>query len=110
MYNVGKEEEIHSIYSDQTRRFPRKSSKGNQYIMVLVHIDSGAILVAAMKDRTSDGMIRAYQNLIDRLKARDIRPKHHVLDNKCSDDFKAIIHKIHMTYQLVPPHDHRQTI
>ena len=60
MYNVGEEEELHCIYSDQTGRFPRKSSKGNQYIMVLVHIDSGAILVAAMRDRTSGKMIRAY--------------------------------------------------
>jgi hypothetical protein len=107
VYNVGKEEELHSIYSDQTGRFPKKSSKGNQYIMVLVHIDSGAILVAAMTDRTSGEMIRAHQSLIDRLKARGIRPKHHVLDNECSDDFKAIIKKNQMTYQLVPPHDNR---
>jgi len=81
VYNVSEQEELHSIYSDQTGRFPMKSSKGNQYIMVLAHIDSGAILVAAMKDRTSGEMIRAYQSLIDRLKARGIQPKHHVLDN-----------------------------
>ncbi len=104
MYNASKEEELHSIYSDQTGRFPKKSSKGNQYIMVLAHINSGAILVAAMKDRTSGKMKRAYQSLIDRLKTRIIRPKHHVLDNECSDDFKAIIKRNQMTYQLVPPH------
>ena len=57
MYNVGKEEEIHSIYSDQTRQFPRKSSKGNQYIMVLIKIDRNAILVEAMKNHTTGEMI-----------------------------------------------------
>jgi hypothetical protein len=57
VYDVEEEEELHSIYSDQTGRFPKKSSKGNQYIMVLVHINSGAILVAPMKDRTSGEMI-----------------------------------------------------
>ncbi len=110
VYDVEEEEELHSIYSDQTGRFPRKSSKGNQYIMVLVHIDSSAILVAPMKDRTSGEMIRAYQSLLDRLGARGIRPKHHVLDNECSEDFKQTIKKNHMTYQLVPPHDHRRNI
>ncbi len=30
VYNVEEEEELHSIYSDQTGRFPKKSSKGNQ--------------------------------------------------------------------------------
>ncbi len=110
MYDVEKEEELHSIYSDQTGRFPKKSSKGNQYIMVLVHIDSGAILVAPMKDWTSGEMIRAYQSLLNRLNTRGIRPKHHVLDNECSEDFKETIKKNHMTYQLVPPHDHRRNI
>jgi hypothetical protein len=106
VYNIEEEEELQNIYSDQTGHFPKRSSKGKQYIMVLVHINSGAILVTAMKDQTSGEMIRAYQSLIDRLKAHGIRLKHHVLDNKCSDDFKAIIKKNQMTYQLVPPHDH----
>jgi hypothetical protein len=65
--------------------------------MVLVHIDSGAILVAAIKDRTSGKMIWAYQSLIDMLNARGIHPKHYVLDNECSDDFKAAIKSNQMT-------------
>ena len=38
------------IYTDQTGRFPKRSSKGNQYIMVLCKIDSTAMLVEPMKD------------------------------------------------------------
>ena len=45
------------IYTDQTGRFPKRSSKGNQYIMVLCEIDSDAILVEPMRDRTSGEMI-----------------------------------------------------
>jgi hypothetical protein len=41
------------IYSDQTGQFPKKSSRGNQYIMVLVEIDSDTILIEPMKNRTS---------------------------------------------------------
>ncbi len=33
------------MYTDQTGRFPQKTSRGNQYIMVLIEIDSNAILV-----------------------------------------------------------------
>ncbi len=78
--------------------------------MVLVELDSNAILVKGTKDRTSGEMIRAYQHLVDRLKTAGIQPKHHILDNESSTDFKAAIAKNCMTYQLVPPNDHRRNI
>ncbi len=33
------------MYTNQTGKFPKKSNKGNQYIMVQIKIDSNAILV-----------------------------------------------------------------
>ena len=110
IYNVKGDEAILKMYMDQTGRFPKKLSRGNQYGMVLVELDSNTILVEGMKDRTSGEMIRAYQHLVDRLKTAGIQPKHHILDNKCSMDFKATIAKNHMTYQLVPPNAHRRNI
>ena len=98
------------MYTDQTDCFPKKSSRGNQYVMVLVELDSNAILVEGMKDCASGEMIRAYQHLVDRLKTAGIQPKHHVLDNECSVDFKAMITKNQMTYQLVPTNDHCRNI
>jgi hypothetical protein len=38
------------IWTDQTGKFPKKSRKGNQYIMVLTESDSDVILVEAMKN------------------------------------------------------------
>ena len=32
------------MYTDQTGKFPQKSSRGNQYIMVLIEMDSDTIL------------------------------------------------------------------
>ena len=49
------------IYTDQPGQFPKKSSHGNQYIMVLAEVDSNAILVEPMKNRTAGEMVRAYQ-------------------------------------------------
>ena len=99
-----------TIHSDQTGRFPKKSSRGNQYIMVLAHPDSNGILQEPMKNRTSGKMIRAYQKLINRLKSAGITPKRHILDNECSVNFKQTIQDNNMTYQLIPPHDHRHNM
>ncbi len=96
--------------SDQPGWFPNKSSKGNQYIMVLTERDSDVILVEAMKNCSSGEMIWVYQKLINCLHAAGIVPKHHILDNKCSDEFKdkKTIKCKKMTYQLVPPHNHHR--
>jgi hypothetical protein len=94
------------IYTDQPGRFPKKSSRGNQYIMVLPEVDSNAILVEPMKNRTAGEMVRAYQVLIDRLNFAGIFPKLHILDNECSADMKKTIKSNKMDFQLVPPHDH----
>jgi hypothetical protein len=98
------------LYSDQTGPFPKKSSQGNQYIMVLAHIDSNAILAEPMKNCTAGEMIRVHQALLDRLQTAGVVPKGHILDNKCLEEFKATIRKNKMTFQLVPPHDYQRNI
>ena len=76
--------------------------------MVLTKSNSDAILVEPMKNRTAGEMIRAYQTLVDRLRAAGIAPNKHILDNECSTDFKVAIKTNNITYQLVPPHDHQR--
>ena len=78
--------------------------------MVLTEVDSDAILVEPMKNRTAGEMIRAYQVLIDRLNSAGIFPKLHILDNECSTELKTVIKNNKMTFQLVPLHDHRRNI
>jgi hypothetical protein len=94
------------IYTDGTGRFPKASRKGMNYILVLVEIDSGAILVEAMCNRSAGEQCRAYQVLLDRLHQSKIYLKKHILDNKISDEFKAVIKLNKMEHELVPPHDH----
>ena len=53
------------MYTDQMGRFPTKSYRGMQYVMVLIKLDSKSILVEPMRDRTSGEMIQAYQVLVD---------------------------------------------
>ena len=49
-----------TIFSDQTGQFPKRLLQGNTYVMVLVEIDSNAIMVAHMKSRQQDKMKSAY--------------------------------------------------
>jgi hypothetical protein len=44
-----KDEATQKIWTDQLGRFPKKTSKGCQYMMVLTESESNAILVEAMK-------------------------------------------------------------
>ncbi len=56
--------------------------------MVIVEINSNAILVEPMKSRKDEEMIRAYNALLLQLKRAGIVPKKHFLDNKVSDNMK----------------------
>ena len=53
-----------TMFSNQTSQFPMSSQQGNTYIMVMVEIDSNAILVEPMKSRKDEEMICAYNALL----------------------------------------------
>ena len=98
-----------TIYSDQTGAFPTRSRSGNKYIMVMVDIDSNAILVEPMKSRKDAEMIRAYNTLMLRLTRAGIMPAKHVLDNEISENMKNHIRdKYKLKLELVPPGCHRR--
>jgi hypothetical protein len=64
-----------TMFSNQTGQFPIRSLCGNKYIMVTVEIDSNAILVEPMKNRTDAKMIQAYNTHLLQLKQAGIVPK-----------------------------------
>ncbi|KAL7474759.1 hypothetical protein ACHAW6_005919, partial [Cyclotella cf. meneghiniana] len=98
-----------TTFSDQTGRFPTQSQRGNKYVMVMVEIDSNAILLEPMKSRQDREMIRAYDALTHRLLRAGIQPKKHVLDNEISSNMKEHIRtKYNFMVELVPPGCHRR--
>jgi hypothetical protein len=85
-YPKMKGKKVHDVYiktydvcetmlSDQTGKFLTRSRIGNKYILIMVEIDSSAILVEPMKSRKDAEMIRAYNALLLRLKQAGISPK-----------------------------------
>ena len=98
-----------TVFSDQTGQFPTRSSRGNKYIMVMVEIDSNAILVEPLKSRKDAELTRSYRTLMMRLKRAGIIPKKHILDNEVSEAMKTIIRdEYRMEMELVPPGCHRR--
>ncbi len=55
------------MHNNQTGCFPATSSKGNQYIMVLVEVDRNYINAEPMKNKSEGSIIKAYLILWTRL-------------------------------------------
>jgi hypothetical protein len=78
--------------------------------MVMVKIDSNAILVEPMKIRKDEEMIQAYDALLARLRQAGSTPQKHVLNNKVSDNMKHHIqHTCKLDLELVPLGCHQQS-
>ena len=74
--------------------------------MVMVEVDSNAILVEPIKSQASNVLQRAYLVLLDHGKAVGIVPKKHILNNECSEDTKQLIRET-CRLKLVQPYCHR---
>ena len=59
--------------------------------MVMVEIDSNAILVQPISSRNNHELARAYLVFMTRLLHAGIVPKKHILDNKVLEAMKTII-------------------
>jgi hypothetical protein len=57
-----------TIHTDQTGAFPHTSIQGNRYIMVGIHLNANCIFVKPMKTKTEGEMMRAYRQMVDRMK------------------------------------------
>jgi hypothetical protein len=86
------------------------TSKGNQYIMVLVEVDGNYINAEPMKNKSERSIIKAYLILWTRLmELGTVRPITHILDNTVSEGYKAEMKK-NCPMQLVPPGNHCQNL
>ena len=75
------------IYTDQTGKFPHKSSKGKQYVMVAYLYKANAILAEPLKNRTGVSLLETYQNIYSTLSSSGLFPKLYILYNEASSEF-----------------------
>jgi hypothetical protein len=93
-----------TIFTNQTGKRPHRSQAGNHCIMVMVEIDSSAILDEPIKNQSDSEFTRAYSSLIKCLHRAGIVPRKYILDNEVSNTMKALItDNYKMSHKLVPP-------
>ena len=71
------------IFSYQTGRLPRVSSRGNRSVMVLYDYSSNAILTKPLKNNTTQELVRSQTRLIQYLIDRGLKPYALRNDNEC---------------------------
>ena len=99
-----------TIYTDQTGKFLHASSLGYNYQMIIHEIDGNSTWVEPMKNKSQGEMIRARRDALLRMEIQNIVPVCQILDNEISEAYKEEIQNTGLTYQLVPPDDHRRNI
>jgi hypothetical protein len=98
------------ILTNQTGRFPVKSSKGKSYIMVLYNYDSNGILATMMKSRKAPDLVAAYNELHQQLLDGGIKPVLQRLDDEISKVLIQAIKDKGIDFQLASPNDiHRNS-
>ena len=100
-------EEISTAYIDLTGRFPKKSLRGNEYILVGYHYDGNCILGEPIKDRQGPTITEAWKKLYDMFKLAGASPETYVMDNETSKDLLSAFQDERIDYQLVTPYKHR---
>jgi hypothetical protein len=96
-----------TTFSDQTGQFPTRSKRGNKYIMVMLEVDSNAILVKPLKSHKDAELIRCYKSLLLRLQRAGIVPWKHVMYNEIYKAMKEHIQdECKVKLELVPPGCH----
>jgi len=100
-------QEILKSYSDQTGNFPVPSSRGNLYIFILYHQDTNSIHTMALPNKKAATIRDAWKSLYKKICLQG-HPVHlHILDNECSQDLKDAFQSYQITFQRVPPREHR---
>ena len=106
-YAVIDPDTLSNAYFDMTGKFPRRSTRGNNYIMIGYHYDANTILAQPMRDRSAASMTAVWKHLHDKYKRAAVAPNIYILDNEFSNELRQAMMKEDIDFQLVPPHSHR---
>ena len=110
VYIIINHDDMVTGYMDLTGRFPQRSSRGNNYILVGYHYDANAITANAIKDRTATSITHTWQTLHESFEQSNSVPNIYVLDNEKSKMLTDAFLDKGVKYQLVPPNNHRTNL
>ena len=76
--------------------------------MILYDYDSNLILSNPIKTSQESELTASWKTLFLNLHTNGHAPELHIIDNECSEELCKSFKKYQGTFQLVPPHMHRQ--
>jgi len=88
-------------YIDLTRRFPKRLSRDNKYILVVYYYDRNYIHSIPVKNRKGTTIITTWKELNDLFKSSGVAPEIYILDNEISKDLLDAFKKEKIVHQLV---------
>ena len=103
-------DEMVAGYMDLTGRFPQRSSRGNNYILVGYHYDADAILAKPIKDRTANVITDAWRSMHESFEQSGQEPTIYILDNEKSKVLTDMFLSKGVKYQLASPNNHRTNL
>ena len=89
-----------SVYTDLTGRFPYRSSRGNEYLLVGYHYDANGILAQPLRNREAQKITLAWETLNQRFCVSGIQPTVYNMDN----EYTAESFKSHADYHILAQH------
>ena len=95
---------------DLTGRFPHKTSRGNEYVLIAFHVDSNAIRGTPVSNKQANTLKQARLHLHNKLVLSTNTPNTLIMDNETSGDLQYTMLKYRVQFQLVPPHNHRANL
>jgi hypothetical protein len=78
--------------------------------MILHYVDSNSSWLEAMRNQLGGKLILACAWALAQMQCRRLFPKHQILNNQASGEYKATIEASGMTYELVPPKEHQRNM
>ena len=84
MFKVVKSEAL--TYTDLKGRFPQRSRRGNQYILVAYHVDGNLIWGIPIRNRTGRTILDAYKQLKELFTSAAMEPNTWIMDNEISGE------------------------
>ena len=93
--------------ADLTGRFPYRSNRGHQYVMIMYHWDCNVIWGQPLKKNSARDIGEAYNALMKYFINGNFQPNLFIFDNEFSGEFKAALHDNDIFLHLVTPHIYR---
>ena len=97
-------------YLDLPGRFPYRSARGNEYIVVGLYLDTNNIQAVAIKNREAPTIKAAWEIINKKFEAAGVAPTTWILDNEASQLIKDAMTDTNVNFQLIPPHVKRANI